>query len=89
MQRKAAAVGLALDNSQIPVIGKANWLHPTTDSYQQFLDGLYASTHPRFYRTMHIGNGLNEVLDESVVNRCRDGVGYRPLNSGFPAPLIS
>ncbi|MBV8131418.1 MAG: DUF2235 domain-containing protein [Alphaproteobacteria bacterium] len=89
MQRKAGAVGLALDNSQIPVIAKANWIHPPTDSYQQFLDGLYANTHPRFFRAMQIGDGLNEVLDESVVNRCRDSAGYRPLNPGFPAPLIS
>jgi uncharacterized protein (DUF2235 family) len=88
MQRKAVAVGLAIDHAQIPVVAKANWMHPSTDSYLQFIDGAYARTHPRFYRTMQIGTGLNEVLDESVVNRCRDRADYRPLNPGFPAPLI-
>ena len=88
MQRKAAAVGLAIDTPEIPAVAKENWMHSPTDSYQQFLDGAYAKTHPRFYRPMRIGSGLNEVVDESVVNRCRDNSGYRPLNPGFPAPLI-
>jgi uncharacterized protein (DUF2235 family) len=89
MQGKAAAVGLEIDSSQIPPVAKPNWMHPATDSYLRFLDGAYARTHPRFYRTMQIGTGLNEVVDESVINRCRDDADYRPQNPGFPAPLIS
>ena len=89
MQRKAAAVGLAIDTSEIPEIAKENWMHPPTDSYLQFLDGAYSITHPRFYRPMQIGAGLNEVVDESVENRCRDVPAYRPLNPGFPAALIA
>jgi hypothetical protein len=89
MQRKAAAVGLAIDTSEIPAITEQNWKHPPTDSYLQFLDGAYAKTHPRFYRPMQIGSGMNEVLDENVVKRCRDISDYRPLNLGFPAALIS
>jgi uncharacterized protein (DUF2235 family) len=89
MQRKAAAAGLAIDPSEIPAVAQANWLYPPTDSYLQFLDGAYAKTHPRFYRSMQIGTGLNEVVDETVVSRCRDNADYRPLNPGFPAPLIS
>jgi uncharacterized protein (DUF2235 family) len=88
MQRKAAAVGLAIDTSEIPEIARENWMHPPTDSYLKFLDGAYSKTHPRFYRTMQIGSGLNEVVDESVANRCRDVPAYRPLNPGFPAALI-
>jgi uncharacterized protein (DUF2235 family) len=89
MQGKAVAAGLAIDTSEIPAVAQANWLHPPTDSYREFLDGAYAKTHQRFYRTMQIGSGLNEVVDESVVSRCRDNADYRPLNPGFPAPLIS
>ncbi|MBV9375086.1 MAG: DUF2235 domain-containing protein [Alphaproteobacteria bacterium] len=88
MQRKAAAVGLAIDTSEVPEIARENWMHPPTDSYLQFLEGAYSKTHPRFYRTMQIGSGINEAIDESVVNRCRDNPAYRPLNPGFPAALI-
>jgi uncharacterized protein (DUF2235 family) len=86
MQRKAMAAGLAIDETEIPSVAAENWMHPPTDSYMQFLDGVYAKTHPRFYRTMQIGAGLNEVLDESVVNRCRAAADYRPRNPGFPSP---
>jgi hypothetical protein len=43
-------------------------------------------THPRFYRTIQIGTGLNEVVAESVINRCRESADYRPQNPGFPGP---
>jgi hypothetical protein len=35
---------------------------------------------------MQLGKGLNEVIDESVVNRCRIDGAYRPQNSGFVLP---
>lgn len=83
MQRKAAAAGLAIDEAEIPLVAAENWMHPPTDSSIEFLDGVYAKTHPRFYRTLQIGTGLNEVLDESVVSRCRDSADYRPRNPSF------
>jgi uncharacterized protein (DUF2235 family) len=89
MQRKAAAAGLAIDEMEIPTVAKANWMHPPTDSYMAFLDGVYANTHPRFYRSMQIAMGLNEIVDESVVSRCREDDRYRPANPGFPKSLIS
>jgi hypothetical protein len=49
----------------------------------EFLDSVYAKTHLRFYRTLQIGTGLNEVLDKSVVSRCRDSADYRPRKPGF------
>ena len=89
MQGKAAAAGLAIDSTEIPAVASENWMLPPTDSYSQFLDGAYAKTHPRYYRIMQIDSGLNEVLDESVGNKCRDDPGYRPKNQGFPVALIS
>jgi uncharacterized protein (DUF2235 family) len=50
MQGKAAAVGLAVDGTEIPLVTKENWMQPPTDSYGQFLDGAYARTHPPYYR---------------------------------------
>ena len=88
MMRKAAAAGLAIDSTEIPAVDKENWLHPPTDSYRQFLDGAYARTHSPYYRIMQIGSGLNEVLDESARNKCRDDPVYRPKNQGFPVSLL-
>jgi hypothetical protein len=61
MQRKAAAAGLAIDKAGIPLVAVENWMHLPMDSSMEFLDGVYARTHPRFYRTLQIGTGLNEV----------------------------
>ena len=61
-------------------------MHPPTDSYGRFLDGVYAKTHAPFYRAMQIGTGLNEVIDESVVSRYRSDPTYRPRNEGFTVP---
>lgn len=85
MMGKAAAAGLAIDSTEIPAVAKANWMLAPTDSYGQFLDGAYAKTHPPYYRIMQIGSGLNELLDDSVRNKCRDDTGYHPKNQGFPA----
>lgn len=89
MQGKAAAVGLAIDGSEIPLVTKENWMQPPTDSYGQFLDGAYARTHPPHYRSIQTGTGLNEVLDASVLNKCRDDPSYRPKNTGFPVARMS
>jgi len=89
MQRKATAAGLAIDSTEIPAVAKENWMHLPTDSYGQFLNGAYAKTHPPYYRSMQVGSALNEVLDDSVRNKCRDDAGYCPKNQGFPASLIA
>jgi hypothetical protein len=38
---------------------------------------------------MQLGDGLNEVLDDSVRNKFRDDAAYRPQNQGFPVTLIT
>jgi len=89
MMEKAAAVGLVIDGTEVPRIAKENWMPSPTDSYGQFLGGGYAKTHPCYYRGMQLGEGLNEVLDDSVRNKCRDDAAYRPQNQGFPVALIA
>ena len=86
MQQRAAAAGLVIEEKEMPALAEANWRHGPTDSYGQFLHGVYALTHPRFVRAMQLGKGLNEVIDESVVNRCRIDGAYRPQNAGFVLP---
>jgi hypothetical protein len=86
MQQRAAAAGLVIEKKEMPALGEANWRHGPTDSYGQFLHGVYALTHSRFTRTMQLGKGLNEVIDESVIDRCRSDNTYKPQNPGFALP---
>jgi uncharacterized protein (DUF2235 family) len=88
MQQRASATGLVIDNTTIPVPDDANWKHGPTDSYGQFLHGVYAKTHPRFLRTMQLGTGLNEVLDDTVMHRCGVDATYKPINPGFTLPPV-
>lgn len=85
MQNKAAATGLAIDPKQIPAIADANWLAPVTDSYHQFLDGLYAITHAEYFRPIDLAIG-NQTMDTKVIGRCNVPPGYKPGNPGFPFP---
>jgi uncharacterized protein (DUF2235 family) len=83
MLQKAAEAGLVVDRTEIPALGEANWRHGPTDSYGQFLAGVYAKTHPRFLRGIQVGTGFNEVIDDTVVHRCGADSTYRPKNPGF------
>jgi uncharacterized protein (DUF2235 family) len=85
MQGKAAAAGLAITRSDVPAIGTANWMETITDSYGEFLGGLYAKMHDPFYRPMALA-GSNEVLDETAIERRDIDAAYRPKNPGFPEP---
>ena len=57
MLAKAEAAGLAIDPGQIPMVGPANQLAPIDDSYATFLGGLYARTHPIYFRPITIAAG--------------------------------
>jgi uncharacterized protein (DUF2235 family) len=84
IQDKAIAFGLALN----PVkISDKNHLGQLTDSYAEFLKGIYAKGHPRYFRAISTTEFGNEVLDDTVQQRQREDVTYRPQNPGFP-PLI-
>jgi uncharacterized protein (DUF2235 family) len=81
MQQKAANLGLALT----PVdMGADNYKGEMTDSYADFIDGLYAKKHPRHYRSIGTTNFGNEVVDDSVQLRRKEDREYEPQNDGLP-----
>jgi len=84
MQDKATAAGLAIDPAARPIVGPGNRLGPISDSYQDFLDGVYARTHPEYFRPMDLTAGSTQTIDESVLARKAGDANYQPQNSGFP-----
>jgi uncharacterized protein (DUF2235 family) len=81
MQDKAANVGLALTPVEA---GADNYKGAMTDSYAQFVDGLYAKKHPRHYRSIGTTKFGNEMVDDSVQQRRREDREYEPQNNGLP-----
>ena len=86
MQEQAIAAGLVIDPGQIPAPDPTVTMAPIDDSYHQFLGGLYAATHPPYYRPMQIGPDFLQTVNGSVYDRCRANETYRPRNKGFPPP---
>lgn len=81
MQDKAGALGLALT----PVdVGAENYRGAFTDSYKEFLKGLYAKKKPRHYRAISSTPFGGEVVDESVRLRRKADRNYEPQNNGLP-----
>jgi Uncharacterized alpha/beta hydrolase domain (DUF2235) len=81
MQDKASALGLGL----APVaVGSENYQGPFTDSYLQFLKGLYAKKRPRHYRSVGKSQFGNEVVDDSVQQKRKADRSYEPQNNGLP-----
>ena len=83
MMGKAGALGLAFDAGEAPVVAAKNWNGAVTDSYGAFLGGVYAATHPPYYRPIDL-SAANQTMDANVMDRCAADARYRPLNSGFP-----
>jgi len=83
MQGKAAALGLAIDPAWIPAVGAANSRDPIRDSYGEFLGGVYAKTHPPYYRPCSSRAATRSSI-RSVLERRQARLGYAPLNPGFP-----
>jgi len=83
MQEQSMAAGLVIDPAEVPENVDENWRADAVDSYAEFLCGVYARTHDRFYRPMQLEEGLNEVLDGSVKKKFDARLGYAPKNTGF------
>jgi uncharacterized protein (DUF2235 family) len=83
MQEKAQALGLKLDQNRVPQSLENNYLGKRTDSYLEFLKGIYAQRHPRHFRAIGQATFGNELIDESVRNRLRDDHDYKPQNKGL------
>jgi len=81
MQRKASTLGLAVEPVQI---GPKNYLGEYTDSYANFLAGIYAKKNARHYRAIGTTRFGNEAVDDSVQKRRREDPGYEPQNNGLP-----
>ena len=81
MQDNAAAAGLAVDS--VSVAGDY-YRGAFTDSYAEFLKGVYARKNPRHYRAIGATHFGNESVDESVQNRRREDRDYEPQNNGLP-----
>lgn len=88
MQQKAQEAGLAVTPAEMPAVNPANWAGPVSDSYHDFLGGIYALTHAPFYRPIDL-KSADQSMDEKVVGRCRSDTAYRPQNPGFPPILIA
>ena len=81
MQDSAAAAGLAVD---WVTVGPENCRGVFTDSYGEFLRGVYAKKNPRHYRTIGATRFGNEIVDESVGKRRKEDRDYEPQNDGLP-----
>jgi uncharacterized protein (DUF2235 family) len=81
MQEKASALGLDVDFTDV---AQGNYLGSYVDSYQRFLDGVYAKVNARHYRSIGKTQFGNEIVDESAQRRCQEDEKYIPQNTGFP-----
>jgi hypothetical protein len=81
MQDKAAVTGLAVDPFDVDADGYRGVL---TDSYSEFLKGLYARKNPRHYRAIRGTKFGHEIVDPSVQKRRKEDREYEPQNDGLP-----
>jgi uncharacterized protein (DUF2235 family) len=90
MQNKAIGAGLAIDPGAGPALGTNNYLGPMRDSYREFLEGVYAQTHPEYFRPIDLSASSTQTVDASVLARKAADAAYQPRNAGFPVvePLV-
>jgi hypothetical protein len=95
MQGKAQSLGLQLDPAGVPDVNGGNRNGPITDSFGNFLGGLFGLFSQRHYRPIGSCEFGNETIDEGVVARMRMDAAYQPRNPGlekrtrWPAALKS
>lgn len=82
MQQKAAACGLALTPVQLPPDVRSSATAPITDSFKEFLKGMYSLFHRRYYRPVAQTVYGQEAIDDSVKQRLESDPYYRPKNKG-------
>lgn len=73
LQRKAIDAGLVCSELFVPSSDASTGV--PRDSYAEFMDGLYHHLKPPF--TRRLGTGVNETIDESVLQRWQADAGYR------------
>ncbi|MBY0332272.1 MAG: DUF2235 domain-containing protein [Acetobacteraceae bacterium] len=83
MQRCAMECGLELHPGAVPAVGEAQALGALTDSFANFLEGLFRLFSRRFYRPVRRAQFGQEQVDETVHLRLKRDVAYRPKNPGL------
>jgi hypothetical protein len=73
-----------MDPGAGPVVRAANRLGSINDSYREFLGGVYAQTHPEYFRPIDLSAGSTQIVDESALSRKASDPQYNPRNEGFP-----
>jgi len=88
MADRARDSGLDLDDEILRLDGN-EYRSPVRDSFKEFMGGIYKAIKfgSRHYRT--IGDGINEVIDESAYRKWRAEPGYRPPNLAHAAASVS
>ncbi len=73
-----AAINCGLEITSEVEVGNDVYLAPIDDSYKKFMFGLYRffKFGKRYYRKM--GEGINEIIDDSVTERYQAKADYRP-----------
>jgi uncharacterized protein (DUF2235 family) len=82
MQEKASGCGLDV---RLVSSAPAAYLAKYSDSFAQFLSGVWKRNHERYLRTVGATRFGNEIVDESVARRRREDPTYVPRNPGLPA----
>jgi uncharacterized protein (DUF2235 family) len=83
MQRKAQGLGLQLDPAGVPDVNEHNLTGPITDSFGNFLGGLFGFFSQRHYRPIGSCEFGNETIDTGVVARMMMDATYQPRNPGL------
>ena len=83
MQARAVECGLDLHPEAVPAVTEANALGTLTDSFANFLEGLFRLFSRRFYRPVRRAAFGQEHVDDTVQVRLKQDVGYRPKNPGL------
>jgi uncharacterized protein (DUF2235 family) len=83
IQEKAKDCGLKLDPKGLPNIEDKNALSSFTDSFGNFLRGLYGLFNQRYYRPVCRTEFGNEDVDTTVRSRVQGDLTYRPRNPGL------
>jgi uncharacterized protein (DUF2235 family) len=83
MQEKAAAHGLGFKPERIPQPSAQNHLAPCRDSWNEFMKGVYAKDHPRYFRAIGQTQFGREAVDDSVKKKIQDDPNYKPQNKGL------
>jgi uncharacterized protein (DUF2235 family) len=86
MQEKVQGCGLDLDPRGVPDVADNSFLASISDSFSAFLGGLFSLFQKPYYREVGQAQFGNEIVDNTVVERLKKDVNYRPKNKGL-APM--